>query len=552
MVRLNLEGIWVDLSDFEFEMKWKHPINNNLKGESTTYSTDITAPLTANNRLAFDYGAFTVSKKTNRYLYGIMYVNGTAMNIRCYVKSFKSDSVIFYVEQFLKGGVTSLIKDEANLPDIFAADINAGVMRDVLINAQDGSPYNPILPENQNKPTTPNIFHAVATPYIDNAGTSTTRPSIYADETLLQKIADYYGFTLVNVPTNYWVFANQWKVKNSMLIDGEMDFVNSLVLSTSIVKYNLYVDETGKVVSTAPIRIKLILSDFLFFKNGTGIFDIVDIYSLDSNSNYTLMGSTELFRESEKITANINNTLLAGTYSFVCKLRSTGEVVYVEGREKHTIVIDYEASGKSNITDAVDFALAGYYPCWQDLPAVTAKTLIETIALCAGKMVKYEDNSVRFIDFENVFGWENAMDVSNKLISWEEKDFRYLDYNNATVVYKSGKVIASVIINDETLTDKTNTIATIDALRIEDDTANDRNKDSIVIHETTDTHFDIIDKLPMLFAPMLSPSLFQATFIYFEGSQRPLLIRQLGGIYIALESIMTTKNTITLKLLKLR
>ena len=102
MVRLNLEGIWIDIGDFDFEMKWKHPINNNLKGESSTYSTDITAPLTENNRKAFDYKVFTSSTKTNRYLYGAMYINGTIMNVRCYIKTFKSDSVVFFVEQFLK------------------------------------------------------------------------------------------------------------------------------------------------------------------------------------------------------------------------------------------------------------------------------------------------------------------------------------------------------------------------------------------------------------------------------------------------------------------
>lgn len=547
MVRLNLEGVWIDIGDFDFEMKWKHPINNNLKGESSTYSTDITAPLTENNRKAFDYKVFTASSKTNRYSYGAMYINGTIMNVRCYIKTFKSDSVVFFVEQFLKGGVSAILKDQANLPDIFAADIQAGAMRDVLIDVQNGNAFVPTLPENAGKPTTPNIFHAIATPYADSNGTQTTRPSVYADQNLLQKIADHYGFTLNNAPTNYWVFSNQWKVKNSVMIDGSGNFSLVPLFLVSERQYNLYGDASNRVVSVAPFKLAVRLYDLTFSSTG------LDLYFVNSENAKVLLYSQQYVVELGTSDINFSANIPAGTWRFAAyEHGSTSTPVSFSGKEAYTASIYYEGAGQNNIDDAVDFAVAGLYPCWQNLPKVTAKTLIETIALCAGKMVKYRDNVVDFIDFEDVFDWHNAIDVSGKLISWEEKSFRYLDYNNATVAYKSGKVIASVQINDETLNDETNAIATIDALRIEDDTENDRNKDSIVLRETTDGHFDIINKLADIYTPLINTKMFQATFIYFEGSQKPLLIRQLGGIFIALESIITTKNTISLKLLRIK
>ena len=52
---------------------------------------------------------------------------------------------------------------------------------------------------------------------------------------------------------------------------------------------------------------------------------------------------------------------------------------------------DTEGNNESNTTDAVDFGLAGLYPCWQNLPAVTAQELFETIAMCAGKMIQYNN-----------------------------------------------------------------------------------------------------------------------------------------------------------------
>ena len=66
MVRLNLQGVWLDLSNFVFEMKWKHPISTSLVGESATYSTDITVPLSPEARALFDYQIFTKSTKTNK------------------------------------------------------------------------------------------------------------------------------------------------------------------------------------------------------------------------------------------------------------------------------------------------------------------------------------------------------------------------------------------------------------------------------------------------------------------------------------------------------
>ena len=132
MVRLNLEGIWIDLNDQEFELKWKHPIQNSLKGENSTYSTDITCALTENNRLAFDYKIFTSSSKTNRYLYGVLYVNNTAMRVRCYIKGFSLTSVKFYLEQFRQGAVSNLIKDETNICDLYLTEIQNQSKRDVL------------------------------------------------------------------------------------------------------------------------------------------------------------------------------------------------------------------------------------------------------------------------------------------------------------------------------------------------------------------------------------------------------------------------------------
>ena len=60
----------------------------------------------------------------------------------------------------------------------------------------------------------------------------------------------------------------------------------------------------------------------------------------------------------------------------------------------------FQQKATENFSEYADFGIAGYYPCWQNLPPVTAKTLIETVALCAGKMVEYKDNSIDFIDFE--------------------------------------------------------------------------------------------------------------------------------------------------------
>lgn len=61
-------------------------------------------------------------------------------------------------------------------------------------------------------------------------------------------------------------------------------------------------------------------------------------------------------------------------------------------------------------------------------------------------MVEYKDDSIDFIDFSQIFNWQNAIDVSDKLISMKEKSFRFLDSNNATVSYLSGAVIATVFI----------------------------------------------------------------------------------------------------------
>jgi hypothetical protein len=202
--------------------------------------------------------------------------------------------------------------------------------------------------------------------------------------------------------------------------------------------------------------------------------------------------------------------------------------------------------------DYPDFGTLTLYPCWQNLPKITAKSLFETIAICAGQMIEYSEDgtTIKFVPFEDVFSPANAIDVSDKLVEWKTKEFKFLTSNNATVNYADGRVIATVIIKDETLPTATNSVATIDAIRIQDEGA-ERNTSDLVLIETTDSHFDIIDKLPLLYAPLTTPRLFEAEFMYFADNKRPLLVRQLGGIFIALESIISTKNTITLKLLKI-
>ena len=554
MVRLNLEGIWIDLNDQEFELKWKHPIQNSLKGENSTYSTDITCALTENNRLAFDYKIFTSSSKTNRYLYGVLYVNNTAMRVRCYIKGFSLTSVKFYLEQFRQGAVSNLLKDETNICDLYLTEIQNQSKRDVLY-------------EVTNIPATPKYPFAyvpgVDLPDIFTRVSANGRPNIYATN-LIQELAAFYGVALNNAPTNYLVYSNQWKCRTG--IPTRSTFASTsypssgdhrILLTEITPKFNIYID-TYKIVSIAPFKAFMKISEIWFPGSDGEALPIMsaDFYlkEMTSGLEYRLGTVNYFFGGSENDVKLESAIIPAGTYYLRVLHNAAVAINTYSSAPTIEAMICYTGLEKAteNFSEYADFGIAGYYPCWQNLPPVTAKTLIETVALCAGKMVEYKDNSIDFIDFDQIFNWQNAIDVSDKLISMKEKSFRFLNSNNATVSYSSGAIIATVLINDETLPIGTNNVATIDALRIQDDTGEERTTDKVVLQQTPDGHFEIINKLADIYTPVISPKVFEADFIYFADNKKPLLIRQFGGIFIALESVMTTKNTITLKLLKLR
>ena len=555
MVRLNLEGIWIDLNDQEFELKWKHPIQNSLKGENSTYSTDITCALTENNRLAFDYKIFTSSSKTNRYLYGVLYVNNTAMRVRCYIKGFSLTSVKFYLEQFRQGAVSNLIKDETNICDIHLTEIQNQSKRDVLY-------------EVTNIPATPkypfSYVPGVDLPDIFTRVSANGRPNIYAAN-LIQELAVFYGVTLNNAPTNYLVYSNQWKCRTGIAAKANTTTqvfntigYNQILHGFSTPQFNLWF-ELSTIKSIAPFKVFLKFQNIFYHGVISEITAplIVDLYLKNVGTNAETLIKSIVYTPTSSNWDGVvieSPIVAAGDYILIAKNQS--KVTFACYSDAPTIeaIVCYTDLEKTteNFSEYADFGIAGYYPCWQNLPSVTAKTLIETIALCAGKMVEYKDDSIDFIDFDQVFDWHNAVDVSDKLISMKEKSFRFLGSNNATVSYSSGAVIATVLINDETLPIGTNNVAVIDALRIQDDTATERVTDKVVLQQLPDGHFEIINKLADIYTPVVNPKVFEADFIYFADNKKPLLIRQFGGVFIALESIMTTKNTITLKLLKLR
>ena len=555
MVRLNLEGIWIDLNDQEFELKWKHPIQNSLKGENSTYSTDITCALTENNRLAFDYKIFTSSSKTNRYLYGVLYVNNTAMRVRCYIKGFSLTSVKFYLEQFRQGAVSNLIKDETNICDLYLTEIQNQSKRDVLYEVTN-IPATPKYPFSYVPGADlPDIFTRVS---------ANGRPNIYATNSI-QELAVFYGVTLNNAPTNYLVYSNQWKCRTGIAAKANTTTqvfntigYNQILHGFSTPQFNLWF-ELSTIKSIAPFKVFLKFQNIFYHGVISEITAplIVDLYLKNVGTNAEILTKSIVYTPTSSNWAGVvieSPIAAAGDYILIAKNQS--KVTFTCYSDAPTIeaIICYTDLEKptENFSEYADFGVAGYYPCWQNLPAVTAKTLIETIALCAGKMVEYKDDSIDFIDFDQVFDWHDAVDVSDKLISMKEKSFRFLGSNNATVSYSSGAVIATVLINDETLPIGTNNVATIDALRIQDDTATERVTDKVVLQQLPDGHFEIINKLADIYTPVVNPKVFEADFIYFADNKKPLLIRQFGGVFIALESIMTTKNTITLKLLKLR
>ena len=555
MTRLFIQGVWIDLNDFTFEMKWKHPISTSLIGENSNYSTDIIVPLTSNNRRAFDYNVFGNSSKTNKYIYGTFYANGASYPVRCTIKSFQNNTITFVMEQFLNAGVANMLAYETNICDLYKSKIYNLEILDRFMDIHTGDLIDS-NPTNYTIPLTPNIFSAIATDTIP------TRYYIRTDNTILNVLADFYGITLVNVPTNYILFPNKWKLQNGLIQRCvNVPAGGRIKLNTTTYTYNdnFKVDASGKIVSTVKFRFFVDFYDMYLDSvlnaawADAGVFYTTRIYLVNATGDKFLLYTTSLSTTIlEDDVHNINDIILdAGEYHIYVEathhLSLLSEAfVLVNFAANLVIHEDLDNSGST------DFGDDGYYPCWQNMPAITVKKFFETIALCAGMMVTYTENSVIFKNFDEVFDYHNAIDVSSKLISWKEKTFSYLSQRTNTVVYGDGKLVASVRVNDETLPDTSAVVATIDAVRVEDDTAEKRNIENLLIQETTDGHFDIIYKLKDIYAPLVNTRMFEADFLYFKDNRKPLLIRQLGGIFIALESIATTKNTITLKLLKIR
>lgn len=553
MIRLNLSGVWVDLVNPEFEMKWKHPIQNSLKGESSTYSTDLTVPLTKNNKIAFDYKIFGTSTKTNIYLYGTLFVNGMAMRVRCYVREFSSKGITFFLEQFIAGGTSDFLKDTTTIDKLFLSEIQAQTKRDVLIDVATGAMTSSVYGSGDQLPL---IFDAIS---------ANGRPNVYTDFQLLEILADFYGITLNNAPENYLVFANQWKLKTGIYCRGLFSNLSSgagltvmSLISGDDPLFNIYINDlTGRIISAAPFKVNFKISLIEYYgDSGDAGSDMKAIFQLKNVSTLEVINIGEFdYSIGENVVDGSfqSQTIPAGTYILQVSHAYGIHIVGYASQPTIEPFIDYTdlELATPNYSGYADFGALGYYTCWQNLPKVTAKDLIETIALCAAKIVQYTDTSINFIDFADVFGWENAIDVSDKLISWKSKSFTFLQSNNATVTYADGTIIATVKVNDPTLPNTINNVATVNAIRIQDDDGVERITDKVVLSETTTGHFDIIEKLSDIYAPLTEPKLFEAEFKYFAESKQPLLIRQLGGIFLALESIATTKKVITLKLIKI-
>ena len=296
-----------------------------------------------------------------------------------------------------------------------------------------------------------NIFHFVVTPYIDEEGNADTRANVYADENLLPKIAEWYNFELVNAPNNYYVYCNQWKVKNGHVCEtGDGSFIFPQPNSGDGV--NLYVDNLSNIISVAPffIRMKVRRND------GLGVDTYLSkVYAINENGDEFLFS-----KGGNPIEVSLTANLPAGTYHIIARDVNGDEFIHGDLLNNCVMRVNYEKATppQSNIDDAVDFGGIGLYSCWQNLPQVSAKELIETIALCAGKLVSYTDTQIIFTDFDKVFNWKNAIDVSDKLIKWNTKKFRFLESNNATVSYASGQTIATVKIDDSTLPNEKKTL----------------------------------------------------------------------------------------------
>jgi hypothetical protein len=550
MVRLQIGGIWIDMNEFDFELKWKHPIQNNLKGESSTYSTDMTVPLTTNNKTAFDYKIFLESGKTNKYLYGQLIVNGSTMPVRCYIQNFSSNGIKFYLEQFRQSAVGVFLKDTTTLDNLFLPQIQAGTETDISVDIAYGSRAG----------TLPDLFL--------KRDAWTPRINVQA-HLLLQELAIFYGLTLDNAPTNYDVFCNQWKARTG-IFDSAVFEPDTIVANTwSLLPFNdtaytdfIYIDGLSKIISPIDFRVTVVFKIDITNTLGQTTWNLsFRIRNVDTAVSSVLYSEaiTPITGSSVAYPILDSGLLAPGRYVLECLSNCAVNVdsTWLDG--------DYHLGLYANYT-ALELATEGfdeYYQIpddgafinsWQNLPKITAKSLFETIAVCAGKMIEYAEDgtTIKFVNFEDVFSPSNAIDVSDKLVEWKTKEFKFLTSNNATVNYADGRVIATVIVADETLPTATNSVATIDAIRIQDEALSaDRNTTDLVLNERIDTHFEVIEKLPLLYAPLTTPRLFEAEFMYFADNKRPLLVRQLGGIFIALESIISTKNTITLKLLKI-
>jgi hypothetical protein len=211
MVRIQLEGTFIDIGDFEFELKWKHPITTSLIGQSTDYSTDITIDLTKPNRKASDYRILRQSSKTNKWIYGSMWINGDFMPIRAYVKKFTNMQIVFYLQRFISG-LDVFLKDKTTIDNLYLSQFQSGQYLDRLLYTYDGSAYMPVYSGGVGIISiVGNIFEFRKVPYVGGE-----RPALLANQNLITVLANFYGLSVVNKPSTYITFANQWKCRNGM------------------------------------------------------------------------------------------------------------------------------------------------------------------------------------------------------------------------------------------------------------------------------------------------------------------------------------------------
>lgn len=565
MVRIQLEGTFIDIGDFEFELKWKHPITTSLIGQSTDYSTDITIDLTEPNRKASDYKILRQSSKTNKWIYGSMWINGDFMPIRAYVKKFTNTQIVFYLQRFISG-LDNFLKDTRTIDNLFLNAFQNGNQRDHLLSTYDGSAYTPLFN------TTPditgivgNIFEFRKVPYVGGE-----RPALLANQNLITEVASFYEIELIGTPTTYMTFANQWKCRSGIMnkITNDINLScnniyedNEITFGSSSLVKNLYFE--SRIKSVVPFSGMIELSNFKITNNNKLEIE-AQIYLYNASTGDLVVRKTVRTYTNSNFGVSFSfTTVPSGEYKMMMKAEIVnGSNTNPNGNFKGTInaeitanftALEQAAALEGKVyTDYPTFDEHGYYPCWQNLPKVTAKKLIETIALAAGKMIEYSSNKITFVDFESVFSPDNAFDASEYLQEWNSKEFKVLENRTNQVVYSSGKRIVYFDVKDETLNTEPYTVADLGCIRIEDDTATDRNTDDIVLSELTDTHFDVITKFPILYAPLVSPVVFEAKFKYFKENRKPLLVRQLNGIFIAMESVITTKDSITLRLLKIK